>query len=256
MTILHGKSSKAEVYCKKCRDTGWEFYTDEEGNERTRECECGLVKRQMEERQRSFADIPEVFKDYRLSTFSTSVYSERKLINDAVGVIKYWISNVEQMVSDGIGLYLSSSTKGSGKTRMAASLANELMSVYGYPVKFATSIQIINAIKATWDKSNTESETALLEHLTKIKVLVLDDFGTEQVKDWIGERFYHIINERYVRNLPTIYTSNYRLDQLQYDDRITDRILEKSLQVLFPEESVRKKIAQQRETEMLKARDS
>ena len=254
MTNTRTTYSKNEGYCEKCRGTGWEFFVDDEGVKRTRECSCGMIKRELEERQRSFAEIPAVFRDLRLETFSTAVYTDKTMINDAVGVIKYFMQNVEKMIDDGIGLYISSSTKGSGKTRMAASIANELMHDYGYPVKFATSIQIINAIKATWDKKNTESESALLAHLTRIKVLVFDDFGTESVKDWIGERFYHIINERYVNNLPTIYTSNYRLDQLEYDDRITDRILEKSLQVIFPEESVRKKIAEQRENEMLKAR--
>ena len=248
-------SNGTEYNCDRCRDTGWEFFTDDNGDERTRKCSCGLVDREMEERQRSFADIPEVFKDYRLDTFSTKVYTQYPVIAEASKVIRYWMRNMDRFLNDGIGLYISSATKGSGKTRMAASIANELMDS-GYPVKFATSVQIVNAIKETWEKKGTETESALLKHLAKIKVLVLDDFGTEQVKDWIGERFYHIINERYVNNLPTIYTSNYRLDQLQYDERITDRILEKSLQVIFPEESVRKKIAEQREAEMLRERSN
>jgi DNA replication protein DnaC len=38
---------------------------------------------------------------------------------------------------------------------------------------------------------------------------------------------------------------------LDYDDRITNRILEKTIQVVFPEESIRKIIAEQREREIL-----
>ena len=81
-------------------------------------------------------------------------------------------------------------------------------------------------------------------------MLVLDDFGTETVKDWISERFYHIINERYVNQLVTIYTSNKQISELDYDDRITNRILERSLEVMFPEESVRVKLAQEQREKM------
>lgn len=238
--------------CSKCGGTGWELFVDENGVKRSRKCECGLIDKQIMEQQRAFADIPEAFKDYRLDSFRTTIYRDQMVIAEASRIIRYWFQNLDQMMKEGVGLYISSTTRGSGKTRMAASIANELMYEHDYPVKFATSIQIITDIKATWEKINTESESRLLKNLTSIKVLVLDDFGTEVLKDWIGERFYHIVNERYVRNLPTIYTSNYRLGQLKYDERITNRILEKTLQVVFPEESIRKRIADEREREAIK----
>lgn len=255
MTSQKSTSQGEEYRCQKCDDTGWEFFTDEEGVKRTRKCSCGLIDRELMNRQRTYAEIPEAFKDYRLDSFKTSIYKDQAIIAEASKTIRYWFQNLDKMMNEGIGLYISSSTKGSGKTRMAASIANELMIENGYPVKFATSIQILTEIRSTWDKTSGTSESRLLNQLTSIKVLVLDDFGTETVKDWIGERFYHIINERYVRNLPTIYTSNKRLDKLDYDDRITNRILEKTIQVVFPEESVRTMIAIQREQEMLKARN-
>ena len=256
MTSQKTTSPSEESKCSKCGDTGWVFYTDDDGTERTRKCDCGLIDRELMNRQRTYAEIPEAFKDYRLDSFKTTFYKNQAIITEASKTIRYWFRNLNQMMKDGIGLYISSSTKGSGKTRMAASIANELMIENGYPVKFATSIQILTEIRSTWDKTSGTSESKLLNQLTSIKVLVLDDFGTETVKDWIGERFYHIINERYVRNLPTIYTSNKRLDKLDYDDRITNRILEKTIQVVFPEESVRTMIAIQREQEMLKERSN
>ena len=255
MTSQKTTSPSAESRCSKCGDSGWEFYTDAEGVKRTRKCSCGLIDRSIMDRQKAYAEIPDAFKDYRLDSFKTTIYKDKAIIAEASKTIRYWFQNLDKMMDEGIGLYISSSTKGSGKTRMVASIANELMIESGYPVKFATSIQILTEIRSTWDKASGTSESRLLNQLTSIKVLVLDDFGTETVKDWIGERFYHIINERYVRNLPTIYTSNKRLDKLDYDDRITNRILEKTIQVVFPEESVRTMIALQREQEMLKARN-
>ena len=143
-----------------------------------------------------------------------------------------------------MGLYLYSGTKGSGKTRMAASIANELIKTKRLQVKFAGSMQIVNEIKATWDDRD-RSESKLLTALASVQVLVIDDFGTELPKDWIGERFYSIINGRYQDKLITILTSNMSLSDLRYDDRITNRIKERTFQLHFPEESVRDLIAEQ-----------
>lgn len=87
-------------------------------------------------------------------------------------------------------------------------------------------------------------------------MLVIDDLGVERYVDWIAERMYHIINERYVNKLATIYTSNVPYNELIYDDRIQNRILERSIMVKFPEESIRRKIADDRRRELEKKIDS
>lgn len=248
MRVRHTTQGKSLYKCGKCHDTGY-IIVREDGHNVAKACDCGFLKAQEMERQMRYADIPEAFRDMRLETFRTRIYSNQDAIKETQQRILYWMQNREQMIADGTGLYLVSDAKGSGKTRMAASIANELMHENGYPVKFATSIQIINEIKATWNEQGL-SESQLLNQLTRIKVLVLDDFGTETVKDWIAERVYHIVNERYVNKLPTIYTSNKTYSQLAYDDRITNRIMERSIEVPFPEESIRKRIAEEREKEM------
>ena len=237
--------------CPICKDTGIELKVVD-GHEVARDCSCGLLKRQQLENQLKYASIPENFKDMRLSSFRLDVYENKTIANTMVKMIKYWLNNLDQMKSDGIGLYLFSENKGSGKTRMAASIANELMQAKSMPVKFSTSIQIINEIKSTWDNDGI-TENKLLNVLSTIEVLVIDDFGTETVKDWITDRFYHIVNERYVRKLMTIYTSNKSLANLNYDERIKNRILESTLQIPFPEESVRVQIANARQEEMIRA---
>lgn len=146
-----------------------------------------------------------------------------------------------------------SRTKGSGKTRMAASIANELIYEKGCQVKFCTSLQILNEIKASWNGENVYTESRLLDFLSTTKVLIIDDFGTEQSdKTWINERFYQIINNRYVDKKVTIFTSNERLENLKYDDRITNRIKERVFQIPFPEESVRNIIARENTKELIR----
>ena len=87
------------------------------------------------------------------------------------------------------------------------------------------------------------SEHQLLEDLSKAEVLIIDDFGIEKVKDWIEEKLYHVINARYINRLITIFTSNLPIEDLEYDERITNRIKEKCFPLAFPDESIRDYIA-------------
>lgn len=237
--------------CPICHGTGW-VLIDDDGQGTARSCSC---RDKIIWRNRiAFANIPETFEGIRINSFNTNVYENEKSRNTAEKLIKainYWLDNFESMNERGMGLYLYSNAKGSGKTRMAVSLANELIYEKETQVKFATSLQIINEIKASWDKDGDYTENRLLDFLSTTKILIIDDFGAEQEKDWIGERFYQIINSRYINRKITIYTSNHSLEALRYDDRITDRIKERTFQIPFPEESVRGIIAKKNMKELV-----
>lgn len=217
-------------------------------------CEC--QKQRLLTNRIKFANIPEGFAEACLENFSSTYYTDKKSLLEAERYIKAWLDNFREMESEGIGLYLYSNTKGSGKTRMAASVANYLMSEYEVQVKFVTSLDIISEIKATWDKNGEtdfRSESQLMNYLNTTQVLFIDDFGTEKHNNqigWLDDKFYQIINTRYTNRLITVFTSNYSLNDLKYDDRIINRIKERTYPVHFPEESVRDLIAENRLQEL------
>lgn len=253
-THMQMNSTDASAKCPMCSNTGW-TQTIRDGATFCRECSCGIRKRQIMQNRISFASIPESFRSVKLDNFNIDAYVKHeslKRIKIVVDAVRYWLFNLEQMKIDGMGLYFYSTTKGSGKTRMAASIANELIVEHGMHVKFATSMQIINEIKSTWDGHSKLRESELLNFLTSAEVLIIDDFGTEKFADWIGDRFYHIINERYVDKRITIITSNNRLEDLAYDSRIINRILERTYRIPFPEESVRESIAKRNMESLIK----
>lgn len=246
---------KNEKICPICRGTGWEFIADN-GQGTCVKCKCGIRDQKIASNRILFANVPETFKEMSLESFQTDVYTDDKSRNKAriaLSAVKYWLSDFDAMKERGMGLYFYSNTKGSGKTRMAASIANYLINDKKIQVKFSTSLQILNEIKASWEKSEKEyTESKLLGFLTTTDVLVIDDFGTEQSeKAWINERFYHIINSRYVNKKITIFTSNFHIGELKYEDRITNRIKERTFQVPFPDESVRELIAQENFKELV-----
>lgn len=241
--------------CPDCGGSGWIWSMDDNGVPYCEECHCGIRKKMILQNQLQFAEMPDMYKECRFSNMKSSVYQlpeSKEIFIQAAKAVKYWIENIQQMQEQGIGLYIYSNTKGSGKTRLVCSMANEMIEKHQKSVKFTTSLKILDEIKSTWGERGKNAENKLISDLTYADILIIDDFGAESGKDWINEKIYGIINGRYVDKKTTIFTSNYPISRLKYDDRITNRILERSLEIPFPEESVREHIADAMKQELIK----
>lgn len=110
--------------------------------------------------------------------------------------------------------------KGTGKTHLAAAIANRLMAE-GVPVIFATMIDLLDKIKESFDRSSTTSEDAVLNLYKTADLLIIDDIGKEQPTEWALAKMYQIINARYEDYKPIIITSNYSPEELT--ERMTPR---------------------------------
>lgn len=224
--------------------------TGEDGELIAAPCQCR--ERRIMDRRFKFAAIPDAFKGCFLQNFSLGVYLStdgKNVASAACRSVKRYLAQVEQAHDAGLGLYLYSHAKGSGKTRMAASIANKL--IERWPVKFATSTEILQEIRATYDRDSGQRESELIDALTKVDVLVIDDFGAENLTGWVNEKFYHIINERYIGKKMTFFTSNESVERLKFDDRIKSRVQEMTYQIPFPEESVRESMARERNRKIM-----
>jgi DNA replication protein DnaC len=115
---------------------------------------------------------------------------------------------------------------GCGKTHLAAAIANELLSQQ-VPVQFVVVPDLLDHLRSAFAPDSTVSYDQRFDAVKQVPVLVLDDLGTESGTPWAREKLYQLVNHRYNERLPTVFTSNIRVEQL--DPRIASRMHDPAL---------------------------
>jgi DNA replication protein DnaC len=107
------------------------------------------------------------------------------------------------------GLFLTG-TKGTGKTHIAAAIANHLLG-NGRPVICMTERNLFAQIQKTysWSNDNGMSEADVRGVYESVALLIIDDLGKEKPSEWTLATLYAIIDGRYDKGMPLIITSNY-----------------------------------------------
>ncbi len=222
-----------------------------DGETYVRECKC--KKQMIQARRLRFANIPKEFKELTINSFDTELYKTEKNRDRAKLAKKAaanFIKKFDTFKEMGKGLYFYSIVKGSGKTRLAASLGNALINVNNVQVKFTTTIDLISEIKSTYNKESKYTESQLIESITNVEVLILDDFGVEKQTEWVNEVLYSIIDHRMTKKKITIFTSNLLIEELKNDERIKNRIEKMAVPIYLPDESIRSKLAKKENEEL------
>jgi DNA replication protein DnaC len=93
-------------------------------------------------------------------------------------------------------------------------------------LKLISTPRLLADIRATFHSD--ESSAAIVDEYRFADVVVIDDIGAEKPSEWVCDTLFQIVDWRYGRNAPTIFTSNCSLRELgeRLSERIADRILE------------------------------
>lgn len=217
---------------------GYEFYFQSERE----------IRKKLQE-QTALAMIPEEYRNKSGRDFDWNVYG--KDVGKIKETVTRFVTDFETFKDRGMGLYIYSKTKGSGKTMLACCLLNEISNRYPGMVKFVNALDLLEMTKKGFSNDNEE-----LDVLYMCRVLVIDDIGVQLSKEWVDTVFYRLINDRYNTKKVTIYTSNIALDALKMDDRIVDRIESTCYELHLPEVPVRKNIREQEKMKIMEHKNA
>jgi DNA replication protein DnaC len=201
--------------CPECGGRGWVIVKDG-GAGSARLCDCRKFSRRINLIEA--AGIPERYQNCRISNFQVAGPKDvGAQLHRARFLCQRYINEFH-----GEGGYcrkglLFIGPPGVGKTHLAVAVLREIIEQYSIPGRFVELNSLINQIQGTFASTVPETTQDVVKPVLDTQLLVLDELGALQTTPWLQDVLYLLVNTRYTRNLPTIFTTNYRLGGTNQD---------------------------------------
>jgi len=116
---------------------------------------------------------------------------------------------------------------GTGKTHLANSMIIYLTD-NGYSCGRINLIDMVRALKATWNKDSELTEACVLATYSECDLLIVDEVGVQFNSDTEKMFIFDVINSRYEEELPTVIISNLDVSGVKeiIGERCVDRLRE------------------------------
>ena len=233
------------LHCGKCLES--KEYRLPNGHYVPSLCRCGRMAREAEEirqeQQRMMAQVNELAQYNMLgtaklkgATFDTAEQREDGAAAFEIG--RRYVRDFESICKseDDLKGLLLYGPVGTGKTHLAACIANELMNKF-VPVLFTSVIELTGLYP--------DELSEVLYKMRSAQLLVLDDLGAERNTDFKLEQVYNVVNSRCNDMKPLIVTTNVTLDDMRSEQdmryrRIWERVRSMCRPVRMDGESWRK----------------
>lgn len=181
---------------------------------------CGCQLRQMEARKEKRR--AESREECRIRAFPNAKHREMTIERSSVplGIAERYAANWERAFRENIGLYLHG-TVGSGKTYMAAAIANRLID-RGEHLVYMNNMAVLTAMLSdNYGGGRAEA----LEIIKYSRLLVVDDFGVVRDTDFTAQFAYELFELRGGAAMPLIVTSNVTIEEMKgQSDRRLERV--------------------------------
>ncbi len=181
-----------------CDGSGW---IDDEQTRTVRACGC---RPQLVASRRVSALSATIPKRYRGVSFDRPPVTDMPA--PQVQVAGRFARRVSERLDEGRGLWFFGDV-GTGKTTLAMLVSRAALDA-GRTVAIYSLPRLLAEIRATFESDAQGAYVHLLDRLTEVDLLHIDDLGAEKTSAWVLEQLYSIVNARYEAERSIIVTTN------------------------------------------------
>jgi DNA replication protein DnaC len=242
------------VYCRRCKEKIDSDPLNCLGNKKIlfrRKCKCDREEESLRKAKEEADHIRRLREECFITSKNLISCTFDKVIapdRQEVIIAKNFVKNFKELSKDNNGLIFHGNV-GTGKTYLAACIANKIIEDYQIRVKMRNIPQIINDIeKGGFDIDKND----YYRKLSSVSLLILDDFGIERNTEYVNEMVYQIINTRYESKKPTIISTNIPLGVIMNGsndidkERIYSRLREMCIPVKIAGKDIRREIGRKK----------
>jgi DNA replication protein DnaC len=208
----------------RCDGSGFLF---DEAARRARPCSCRPARIA---RKRAAALEGRIPKRYREVSFEREPLISIERANQVVArEVRQYVRTVAEQLDAGKGIWFTGDV-GTGKTTLAmviskaAMEARRTVAIYSLP-------RLLALLRDTYQDDAQYSLNELIDRLSAVDLLHVDDVGAEQTSPWVLEQLYTIVNTRYEEGKAILLTTN--LVTLQGDEALREQIGDRTVSRLY-----------------------
>ena len=134
---------------------------------------------------------------------------------------------------------------GTGKTHLAAAIANRINSRTNWSAVYRTVGGILQSLKSSYAPGAERTEAQVMGAMISPDLLVIDEVGATKPTEFEQATLFHVINSRYEQMRPTVVISNLDPHELPaaLGERCVDRLREGGgIALVFDWKSVRSEV--------------
>jgi DNA replication protein DnaC len=188
------------------------FVYDEDTNTAS-DCRCRPQRVALAKARSLSAVIPRRYRDV---SFDRPPVTE--IEPQVVTATRRFVDRIDEHLDAGHGLWFMGPV-GTGKTTLAMLVSGSALRA-GRSVAIYSLPRLLNEIRETHRAER--SHVDLLDRLTAVDLLHIDDVGAERTTDWVLEELYSIVNARYEDQKSVVITTNI-LDREALCEQISER---------------------------------
>ena len=183
------------------------FVVDEE-TDTARDCACRASRIAAARTQALKGRIPSRYLG--VSFDRPPVTDLQRTAPDQVQAVRRYALQIERNLDSGAGLWIQGDV-GTGKTTLAMLVSKAALEA-GRSVAIYSLPRLLNLIRESM--VSDAGKLDLLDRLTAVDLLHVDDLGAENRTDWVLEQLYSIVNARYEAERAIVATTNLMPDEL------------------------------------------